>query len=260
MKIHAYAAKGQGTEFIPFEYDPGELGPDEVEIQVEACGICHSDLSVWKNEWGNAEYPFVGGHEIAGIVSAAGSQVRHVQEGQRVGLGWFARSCMGCEHCLAGDHNLCVERKDTIIGRYGGFADRVRCHWAWAIPLPGGIDIRTAGPLFCGGITVFSPIVLAGVQPTDRVGVIGIGRIARGTMRRNQAVSVVDLAGDAWIDWIRGGLEGVEAPGPLVQAWLDAARSSVRSEMVKLACSPSTPRTRGWCWWRVMKRRFSAMP
>jgi len=175
MKIQAYAAKGPGTEFIPFEYDPGELGPDEVEIQVEACGICHSDLSVWKNEWGDAEYPFVGGHEIAGIVSAVGSQVRHVREGQRVGLGWFARSCMGCEHCLAGDHNLCVERKDTIIGRYGGFADRVRCHWAWAIPLPDAIDTRTAGPLFCGGITVFNPIIQNAVRPTDRVGVVGIG-------------------------------------------------------------------------------------
>jgi uncharacterized zinc-type alcohol dehydrogenase-like protein len=175
MTIQAYAAKGEGTEFIPFEYDPGELGPEEVEIQVEACGICHSDLSVWKNEWGNAEYPFVGGHEIAGVVSAVGSQVRHVQEGQRVGLGWFARSCMGCEQCLAGDHNLCVERKDTIIGRYGGFADRVRCHWAWAIPLPDAIDTRTAGPLFCGGITVFNPIIQNAVRPTDRVGVVGIG-------------------------------------------------------------------------------------
>jgi len=175
MKIQAYAAMGQGTGFIPFEYDPGELGPEEVEIQVEACGICHSDLSVWKNEWGNAEYPFVGGHEIAGIVSAAGSRVHHVHEGQRVGLGWFARSCMGCEHCLAGDHNLCVERKDTIIGRYGGFADRVRCHWAWAIPLPDAIDTRNAGPLFCGGITVFNPIIQNAVRPTDRVGVVGIG-------------------------------------------------------------------------------------
>jgi len=175
MKIQAYAAMGKGTEFIPFEYDPGELGPEEVEIQVQACGICHSDLSVWKNEWSNAEYPFVGGHEITGIVSATGSQVRHVREGQRVGLGWFSRSCMGCEHCLSGDHNLCIEREELIIGRYGGFADRVRCHWAWAIPLPDAIDTNIAGPLFCGGITVFNPIIQNAVRPTDRVGVVGIG-------------------------------------------------------------------------------------
>lgn len=175
MKIQAYAAMGQGTEFVPFEYDPGELGPEEVEIQVEACGICHSDLSVWKNEWGNAEYPFVGGHEIAGIVSKVGSRVIHVKEGQRVGLGWFASSCMGCEHCLAGDHNLCVERKDLIIGHYGGFADRVRCHWAWAIPLPDTVDMRAVGPLFCGGITVFNPIIQNKIRPTDHVGVVGIG-------------------------------------------------------------------------------------
>jgi uncharacterized zinc-type alcohol dehydrogenase-like protein len=82
---------------------------------------------------------------------------------------------MGCEHCLAGDHNLCVERKDLIIGHYGGFADRVRCHWAWATPLPDAVDMRTAGPLFCGGITVFNPIIQTGISPTDHVGVVGIG-------------------------------------------------------------------------------------
>ncbi len=175
MTIHAYAAREQGGEFKPFEYDPGELAPDEVDIEVEACGICHSDLSVWKNEWGNAAYPFVGGHEVAGRVAAVGSSVKHVKEGQRVGLGWFARSCMGCDACLAGDHNLCPERQDTILGRFGGFADRVRCHWAWAIPLPEKVESLAAGPLFCGGITVFNPIVQYNVLPTDRVGVVGIG-------------------------------------------------------------------------------------
>lgn len=175
MTFHAYAAMSQGEEFVPFEFDPGVLGPEEVEIQVVACGICHSDLSVWKNEWGNAEYPFVGGHEITGIVSKVGSQVRQVKEGQRVGLGWFASSCMGCEHCLSGDHNLCNARQDLIIGHHGGFADRVRCHWAWAIPLPNVIDMHSAGPLFCGGITVFNPIIQNGIRPTDHVGVVGIG-------------------------------------------------------------------------------------
>jgi uncharacterized zinc-type alcohol dehydrogenase-like protein len=82
---------------------------------------------------------------------------------------------MHCDQCLAGDHNLCATAEQTIVGRHGGFADKVRCHWAWATPLPAALDAAKAGPLFCGGITVFNPIVQCGVKPTDRVGVIGLG-------------------------------------------------------------------------------------
>ena len=76
---------------------------------------------------------------------------------------------------MGGDHHLCGEVQGTIVGRHGGFADTVRCHWSWAISLPEKVDLQKAGPLFCGGITVFNPIILAGVQPTNKVGVIGIG-------------------------------------------------------------------------------------
>ncbi len=80
-----------------------------------------------------------------------------------------------CEWCLSGNHNLCPSKEQTIVGRYGGFVDKVRAHEVWAIPLPEGIDAVKAGPLFCGGITVFNPIIQLGIQPTDKVGVIGIG-------------------------------------------------------------------------------------
>jgi uncharacterized zinc-type alcohol dehydrogenase-like protein len=82
---------------------------------------------------------------------------------------------MSCPQCLAGNHNLCATVESTIIGRHGGFADRVRCNWEWATPLPATIESVSAGPLFCGGITVFNPLVQFGVRPTDRVGVVGIG-------------------------------------------------------------------------------------
>jgi uncharacterized zinc-type alcohol dehydrogenase-like protein len=101
--------------------------------------------------------------------------VKGVQIGDRVGLGWFAGSCMSCHPCLSGRHNLCAGAEQTIVGRHGGFADRVRCHWSWAVRLPEALDPRKAGPLFCGGITVFAPIADFGVKPTHRVGVIGIG-------------------------------------------------------------------------------------
>jgi len=171
----AYAATTKGQPLAPFEFDPGPLRAEQVEIKVSYCGICHSDLSMLDNEWGMPAYPIVPGHEVAGTVVAAGNQVKRVKVGDRVGLGWFSGSCMACPQCVAGDHNLCATAEQTIVARHGGFADRVRCHWLWASPLPATLDTVKAGPLLCGGITVFNPIVACGVQPTQRAGVIGIG-------------------------------------------------------------------------------------
>jgi len=174
-KFHAYAAPAADKPLQPFEYDPGPLGPDDVEINVQYCGICYSDISMLENEWGMTTYPLVPGHEAAGKVAAVGEHVTSIKPGDRVGLGWSSASCMTCPACLSGDHNLCARGEGTIVGRHGGFADRVRCHWSWAIPLPEKLDARAAGPLFCGGITVFNPIVQFDIKPTDRVGVVGIG-------------------------------------------------------------------------------------
>lgn len=173
--IHAYAALKRGEPLQPFDCDPGDLQPQQVEIEVEHCGICHSDLSMLDNDWSRTRYPFVPGHEVVGKITALGSEAKGLKVGQRVGLGWMSGSCLHCRPCLSGDHNLCLHGQETIVGRQGGFADRVRCDWIWASPLPDNLDATTAGPLFCGGITVFNPIVQLGVKPTDRVGVIGIG-------------------------------------------------------------------------------------
>jgi len=181
--IKAYAAYAAHAQLEPFEFDPGVLGEDDVEIQVESCGICHSDLSMLDNEWGMTQYPFVPGHEVVGTIAAVGSRVHKLQVGQRVGLGWYASSCMTCEWCMSGNHNLCLTAQGTIVGRHGGFADRVRAHQAWVLPLPADIKAIAAGPLFCGGITVFNPIVQFDIQPTDHVGVIGIGGLGHLALR-----------------------------------------------------------------------------
>lgn len=173
--IRAYAAHEPAGELKLFEYDPGALGDEEVEISVEYCGICHSDLSMLNNDWKMTHYPFVPGHEVVGTIAAVGERVKNLQIGQRVGLGWYSRSCMTCEWCMSGNQNLCPDAEGTIVGRYGGFADKVRAHQGWVIPLPEEVNPLTAGPLFCGGITVFNPIAEFDVKPTDRVGVIGIG-------------------------------------------------------------------------------------
>jgi uncharacterized zinc-type alcohol dehydrogenase-like protein len=173
--IRAYAADKPKGELKPFEYDPGPLGDEDVEVAVSHCGICHSDLSMLDNEWRMTGYPLVPGHEVAGTVAAVGSRVTTHRVGDRVGLGWYSRSCLACRQCAGGDQNLCPAAEGTVVGRHGGFADRVRAHHAWVLPLPAGLDPAAAGPLFCGGITVFNPLVQFGVRPADRVGVVGIG-------------------------------------------------------------------------------------
>lgn len=173
--IKAYAVFEPGGELKPYEYDPGPLASDQVEIEVEHCGICHSDLSMIDNEWGMSQYPLVPGHEVIGTIGAVGADVTHLKPGQRVGLGWHSGYCMHCETCLSGDQNLCSAAESTIVGRHGGFADKVRASAASVVLLPEGVDPASAGPLFCGGITVFNPLVQYGISPNARVGVVGIG-------------------------------------------------------------------------------------
>lgn len=175
MNIHAWAAHAPRQPLSRYEYDPGPIAPDQVEVRVRHCGVCHSDLSVVNSEWGPSPYPVVPGHEVIGEVASIGSDVRGPQVGQRVGVGWTSWSCMRCRSCLGGDQHLCAKAVPTIVGHPGGFAERVRAHWAWTIPLPEELDPSSAGPLLCGGITVFNPLARFGVKPTQRVGVVGIG-------------------------------------------------------------------------------------
>jgi len=173
--VNAYAALEAGADLEPFSYDPGPLNPGQVEIEVMACGICHSDLSMIDNEWGIAKYPLVAGHEAVGKVVTVGDAITHLEVGQTVGIGWSAECCQSCGQCVSGKHHRCPKGKPTIRGRHGGFADRIRVDGIWALPLPEKMDAASAGPLFCGGITVFSPFMTYNISPTARVGVIGIG-------------------------------------------------------------------------------------
>jgi uncharacterized zinc-type alcohol dehydrogenase-like protein len=174
-KFNAYAAKTAHGSLQPFSFDPGELGSEEVEIKVTHCGVCHSDLSMLDNEWGMTQYPFVPGHEVTGTIVALGDAAKGLKIGQRVGLGWSSHSCLACHECLSGDHHLCSTPQWTIVGRHGGFADRVRAQWTWVRPLPDALDLAKTGPLLCGGVTVFSPFLIHNVPSTARVGIIGIG-------------------------------------------------------------------------------------
>lgn len=174
-QIQGLAVHAAGAELLPFHYDPGKLSSQEVEIAITHCGICHSDLHLISNDWGISHFPFIPGHEIVGTVAALGSEVRGLEVGQRVGLGWQSNSCGICEWCLRGLENLCPEAEGTCVHRHGGYAERVRANSRFVIPIPEALSSEHAAPLLCGGITVYSPLRTHNINPSSRVGIVGIG-------------------------------------------------------------------------------------
>jgi uncharacterized zinc-type alcohol dehydrogenase-like protein len=174
-EIHGLGVHAAGAQLLPYKYDPGALGANEVEIKISHCGICHSDVHLIDNDWGFSKYPFIPGHEIVGTVVAMGADVRNHAIGQRVGVGWQADSCGICEWCRQGDEHLCALSQPTCVGRNGGYADKIRVNARFAIPVPTVLDSENVAPLLCAGIAVYGPLKNYGVRPSSRVGVIGIG-------------------------------------------------------------------------------------
>ncbi len=173
--IQGLAAHAAGAELLPFKYEPGPLLAQEVEIRISHCGVCHSDLHLISNDWGISQFPFIPGHEIIGKIAAVGSEVRNLEVGQRVGVGWQSNSCGLCEWCSRGMENLCAQAEATCVRRHGGYADAIRVNARFAIPIPEAIKSEGAAPLLCGGITVYNPLRSHGVNPSSRVGIVGIG-------------------------------------------------------------------------------------
>jgi alcohol/geraniol dehydrogenase (NADP+) len=175
--VHSYAARSARGHLEPFEYDPGQIGPDEVDVRVTHCGICYIDVALVDNDWGITHYPLVPGHEVVGIVSAVGSNVDGLRIGQRVGVGGRCGSCMQWEWCDGGMRRVFPDAASNVFdGCQGGFATQMRAsNRQFVYPLPREIASEDAGPLMCAGTTVFTPLLKYGVQPTDRVAVVGVG-------------------------------------------------------------------------------------
>ena len=173
--IQGLAAHAAGAELLPFRYDPGELRPQDVEIRISHCGVCHSDLHLIANDWGISQFPFIPGHEIVGKVAAVGAEVKTLMVGQRVGVGWQSNSCGLCEWCTQGLENLCPSTEATCVRRHGGYAEAVRVNSRFAIPIPDALASDGAAPLLCAGITVYNPMRTHGINPSSRVGIVGIG-------------------------------------------------------------------------------------
>jgi len=174
-EIQGLAAHAAGAQLLPFKYKIGDIAPNEVEVKISHCGVCHSDVHLIDNDWGLSKYPFIPGHEIVGTITAVGSAVTDRKLGERVGIGWQADSCGVCEWCRQGEEHLCAKSQPTCIGRNGGYADAIRVNSRFAIPVPEVLTSENVAPLLCGGITVYSPLRNHLARPSSRVGVIGIG-------------------------------------------------------------------------------------
>lgn len=180
----AYAAQSADSGMAPHAIDRRALRPDDVQIDIEFCGVCHTDIHFAENDWGASLYPVVPGHEIIGRVTAVGDQVTDHKVGDRVGVGCMVDSCRSCSACESGLEQYCLEgmtgtyngidRQDGSV-TYGGYSDHVVVSERFVLRIPDALDPAAAAPLLCAGITTYSPLRHYGVKAGDKVGVLGMG-------------------------------------------------------------------------------------
>lgn len=181
---NAYAAQAEGGPLAPFELERRAIRSDDVAIDIDYCGVCHTDIHYVKNDWGRTIYPLVPGHEIIGRVTAAGSDVTRYGVGDVVGVGCMVDSCRSCSACEAGLEQFCLDgqtvtyngtdRHDGSI-TYGGYSTNVVVSERFVVKVPDQLDPATAAPILCAGITTYSPLRHYGVAPGHKLGVVGMG-------------------------------------------------------------------------------------
>lgn len=172
-------------KFEPYEFSRHAVGDDEILIDILYSGICHSDIHAGKSEWGKADYPFVGGHEIAGRVAQVGKNVTKFKVGDYAGIGCIINSCGECDNCKNGLEQFCEK---GMVGTYGshdqyhdgeitkgGYANNYVVSEHHAIKIPQNADLEKVAPLLCAGITTYSPIHFSNVKKGDKVAVAGFG-------------------------------------------------------------------------------------
>ena len=184
-EVKAYAANSATSGFAPSTVKRREPGAHDVEISIEFCGLCHSDVHAIRSEWGPAKYPLVPGHEIVGTVSRIGDAVEGFNVGQRVGVGCLVDSCRECDSCLEGFEQYCeggnigtygvVDRRNGGGITQGGYSKGIVVDENYVLRIPDGMDPAAAAPLLCAGVTTYSPLSYLDVQEGDKVGVVGLG-------------------------------------------------------------------------------------
>jgi uncharacterized zinc-type alcohol dehydrogenase-like protein len=182
-KAIGYAAHTHTSPLVPFNFERRDLGPNDVQIEILYCGICHSDIHQVRNEWGGSTFPMVPGHEIVGKVSQVGSAVTDFNIGDSVGVGCLVDACGECPDCRDDLEQYCNQAvftynsydKHTGGSNYGGYSNSIVVDRHFVLKVPDKLDLAAAAPLLCAGITTYSPLMHWQVGEGDKVGVIGLG-------------------------------------------------------------------------------------
>ena len=183
MHVHAYAAPDAGRPLVPTTIERRQVGRNDVLIEIEYAGICHSDIHTVRGEWGPQPFPLVPGHEIVGTVTEVGTDVTRHRLGDRVGVGCMVDSCRVCTNCRNGDEQYCLDGMVTTYGSIdrdgtitqGGYSTHVVVDADFVLSVPDGIDPAAATPLLCAGITTYAPLRKWGARPGSKVAVVGLG-------------------------------------------------------------------------------------
>ncbi len=183
MNVNAYAAPAAGQPLAPITIERREVGANDVLIEIEFAGICHSDIHTVNGDWGPQPFPVVPGHEIVGLVTEVGTGVTKHRVGDRVGVGCMVNSCGECTNCHNGDEQYCLhgmvptyagtDRDGTTT--QGGYSTHVVVDADYVLSVPGSIDPAEAAPLLCAGITTYAPLRKWGAGPGKKIAIVGLG-------------------------------------------------------------------------------------
>ncbi|HSL13081.1 MAG TPA: NAD(P)-dependent alcohol dehydrogenase, partial [Nitrososphaeraceae archaeon] len=182
-QVIGYAAKEAKASLTPFSFERRDLLDHDVVIDIQYCGICHTDIHQVKNEWGRSNYPMVPGHEIVGNISQVGSQVTRFKIGDKVGVGCFVDSCRNCDACSKGLEQYCNNvlttyngiEKDGKTPTQGGYSNKIIVDEIYVLRMPDNLRPERAAPLLCAGITLYSPLMKWKAGPGKKVAIIGLG-------------------------------------------------------------------------------------
>jgi alcohol dehydrogenase (NADP+) len=182
--VKAYAAQSATEALAPFSFQRREVQPRDVQIDIQYCGVCHSDIHQARNEWGGSIYPMVPGHEIVGRVIKTGSRVTKFKTGDLVGVGVFVDSCRECPQCKKGNEQYCERgisptyngyEQDGKTPTYGGYSTQIVVDDNYVLKVPASLALEGVAPLLCAGITTYSPLRHSNVRKGHKVGVLGLG-------------------------------------------------------------------------------------
>jgi len=193
---NAYAAQNRKAKLAPLTIERREVGPRDVLIEIKFCGICHSDIHQVRNEWSNANYPMVPGHEIAGVVTEVGSKVRKFKTGDHAGVGCLVNSCRKCPDCKQGLEQFCPRPvwtynaipKGEKTPTYGGYSQRIVVDQDFVLKIPKNLPLDRAAPLLCAGITTYSPLKHWKAGKGTKVAVLGLGGLGHMAVKLARAL------------------------------------------------------------------------